>query len=128
MVTLLRAALPYLLMGGVALGGWGYIKHLQGEVSEAKQEARTQRIQAGLNLLVTRSVERYFREVRVLETKAQEAKDAIEKAPGAGDDFAVRDELCNQLARLRDGEPACVSSDPPDLPGSVRPSEGEPPY
>ena len=108
----------YLAGGAIAalLAGLWYVQHLRGEVSEARAEAAAQARQAELNANATESLDRHAVEVRVIERTVKEAQDAVRQAPGASDDFAVRDELCRALAGMRDGEPACEPDSPPDVP------------
>ena len=112
----------------LATAGGLYVKGRSDAAAKWRPKVEAAQAQAQSETNARTSVERYTREVRVIEKAASDAKQVIDNDPGASDDFAVRDELCNQLARLRDGEPACVSSGPPDLPGGVREAEGEPPY
>lgn len=106
----------YLITGAVVLvllgGGALYVRYLQGEVREARAEAAAQTRQAELNNAGMKSVDRYTREVRVIEKQAQEAQDAVRQDPGADDVFEPAGTLCAQLERMRN-EPVCT-----DDPGS----------
>ena len=116
--TLIAPLLPWLAGGALAviLALGVALKIANDRAERAEAEAAAQNRQADLNDAGAKSVDRYVTETKIIREKAEEATNEVRKAPGAGDEFAVRDELCRALERMRD-EPVCTD-DPgsPDLP------------
>lgn len=98
------------------LAGWLYVQRLHSALEKARKAEAVATRQAQLNDASAKSVDRYTREVRIIEKQAREAQDAVRQAPGSDDVFEPAAVLCAQLERLRN-EPVCTEDPgPTDLP------------
>lgn len=104
----------YLGLGALAaaVAGWLYISHLRSEVREARAAEAAARTQSQIETAKSQALDTYQTTSKTLRRKAEDAADAVERAPGADDVFEPRDVLCAELERLRN-EPVCLEPDGP---------------
>lgn len=87
MYALIRPFLPHLIGGAVALtalgGGFLYIRHLQGEVREARAAREAAEAQAKVDQATTKALDRYHTQTVILREKADAGVQSVRQAPGA---------------------------------------------